>query len=104
MRGRVRGDPVEIVGDGVQVVEVAVPPDPAGERGVDVRVLEPRHDARAADHLGAADALADIGLGPDRDDPIAADRDRLRPAARGVHGVDVAGDDHVRALAHGGGR
>ena len=39
---RVRGDPVEVVGQPMQVVEVDVPADPPGERRVDVRVLEAR--------------------------------------------------------------
>ena len=81
-----------------------MPTDPPRERRVDVRVLEPGHDAGAADHLGGAHPLADLGLGADRDDPIAADRHRLGPAARRVDRVDVTDDDQVRALAHGGGR
>ena len=56
------------------------------------------------EHVGGAHPLANLGLRADRDDPIAADRDRLGPAARGVDRVDVTGDDQVRALAHGGGR
>jgi hypothetical protein len=103
VRRGVRGDPVEVVRQRVQVVEVEVPPDPARERRVDVRVLEPRRDTGPGEHVGAADPLADLGLRADRDDPVAADRDRLRPAARCVDGVHVAGDDQIRAL-HGGGR
>jgi len=102
---RVGSDPIEVVGQPVQVVEVDVSPDASRERRVDVRILEPRHDARAGEDLDAgADALTDVRLGADRDDPIAADRDRLGPAARRVDGVDIADDHQVRALAHGGGR
>ena len=104
VRRDVRGDPIEVVLQRVQVVEVEVPPDPPRERGVDVRVLEPRRDAGPREHIGGAHPLANLGLRADRDDPIAADRDRLGPAARGVDRVDVTGDDQVRALAHGGGR
>ncbi len=48
IRGGVRRDPFQVVVDVVQVVEVDVPPDAPRERRVDVRVLEPGNDARAA--------------------------------------------------------
>ena len=102
--GGVRADPIEIVVDVVQVVEVHVATDPAGERRVDVRVLEPWNDAGAAQDLRGLEPLLEIGLEADPDDPIAADRDRACPAAHGVDRVHVADNDQIRTLGHGRGR
>jgi hypothetical protein len=104
VRVRVRADPLEVVVDVVEVVEVHVAADATGEGRVDVRVLESRHDARAGQHLARVEPFLEIGLGADADDPIAGDRDGARPRANRVDGVDVAHDDEVRTLRHDGGR
>ena len=73
---RVGPDAAEVVAAVVEVVEVHVTQDPAGEGGVDVRVLDARHDRRAADELATGtDTFADVGLGPDRHDAVTLHRD-----------------------------
>ena len=99
-----RRDPLEVRVPRRQIIEVDVQEDPAGERRVDVRVLEPGHDAGAADDLvRGADPVAHLVLGADGDDPVALDRDRPRPPPRRVDRVDVA-DEHQVRTAHGRGR
>ena len=104
---RERPDALEVRVLGVQIVEVHVAEVPAGERRVDVRVLEPRHDACAREHRGgAAHAFEDLALGADRHDPIPAHRDGACPTPRRVDGGDVADQNEIRAVRgrHGRGR
>ena len=71
---------------------------------MDVRVLEPGHDAGAADDLvRGADAVAHLILGTDGDDPVTLDRDRPYPPPRRIDRVDVSDEDQVRII-HGRGR
>ena len=97
-------DPLEVRVSRRQIIEVHVQEDPAGERRVDVRVLEPGHDAGAADDLvRGADAVAHLILGTDGDDPVTLDRDRPYPPPRRIDRVDVSDEDQVRII-HGRGR
>ena len=99
-----RRDPLEVRVPRRQIIEVDVQEDPAGERRVDVRVLEPGHDAGAADDLvRGADAVAHLILGTDGDDPVTLDRDRPYPPPRRIDRVDVSNEDQVRII-HGRGR
>ena len=101
MRPREARQPLEVSVPAGEIVEVHVAEDPTGERRVDVPVLDPRDDTRAADDLlRGADAIAHLVLRADGDDPVTLDRDGPRPPSRGVHRVDVA-DEHQVRTAHG---
>jgi hypothetical protein len=76
---------------------------PAGDR-VDVRVLEARgrssRPARSTTRVRGPIQRGDVARGPNRDDPLARDGDRLGPRQCRLDGVDVAsGQDEI-----GGGR
>ena len=65
--------------------EVAVALDEAGDR-------EPAREVD--DRASRARRARDLGVGADRDDPVAADRERLRLGPRRVHGHDLAAAQH----------
>jgi hypothetical protein len=122
---RVRADPFQCGIQGGRSDQVAPDHGHARERGMDVRVLEPRQQGPAAQvhDLGArADQVGDARLArlAHGHDPLAAhghgagprpalarpalarhDASRHETAPRGVHGVDrSAGEDHIRLDAH----
>ena len=97
-------DPLEVRVAVDEVVEVHVQEVAGAERRVDVRVLEPREDHAPGEVevlAAGPDRLADVGLGADRHDAVAADRHGLDPPPGGVNREDVgAGDDEVGWLGH----
>ena len=80
-----------------QVVQVALEHVQAAAHGMDVRVLEPRHQHASGqiDDLRArSDSLPDVVVRADDRRSAVRDRDGLRPAARGIDRVHGAVHQH----------
>ncbi len=93
VRPRVRRDQGSVLLQAVRLGQVDPQPvEPRGRR-VHVRILEAREQEPAGqvdDLRRRADELADIRVGPHRDDATVADGDGLYPAPERVDGVDAA--------------
>jgi hypothetical protein len=88
-----------------QIVEVQAEKVAARDRGMDVRILEARHDGRSSDKIPrGTDALTYLVLRPNRDNPIALNRQRARPASRRVAPEDVTHDHKINTSRHATGR
>jgi len=99
MRGHVCPDRRQDAVAAASRTKVAPEPIDTGLDGMDVGILEAGQQEAAGevDDAGARpDERVDVSGRPDRDDPLATDRDRFGAPSRRVNGVDVAaGEDHV---------
>jgi hypothetical protein len=90
------GDPVDDLRDRPAVVQLDVSEQGSGREQVVVRVDQPGEDDASVERLDPGPGRGEregLAVSAREEDPVAADRERGRPSAGGVQGVDVASDE-----------